>query len=274
MIESKGYRIGFFIVAMTLIAMIVTACTKPRGVLSTDKMAHVLADIHIAESVTEQERNAFKSDSMKQVLKQSILMRNGVTSEQFDSSLSWYGYNLEKYIEVYDKVIEILEKDMEKVQASAGSATEVTASQRFLVEGDSVDVWPDIRYRRFSSNLPTDMITFSLTSDQNWEKGDVYKLSARMAGSMASTELTLVTEYREGGEEYQSSVSNNDGWHHVTLALDPERTASNVYGILRYDAPQGNTALMDSISLYRIRKSPRAEELRRQQKKLSGKYGR
>ena len=260
--------------ALALIASATASCSRPGGVLSQNKMARVLADIHIAESVAENNRTAFNDDSTKRVLKQSVLLRHKVTTEEFDSSLRWYGYNLDRYIEVYDKVIAIIEEDIADVQANVGSASEVTSTTRMLVEGDSVDVWPDVRYRRFAPTLPTDIIAFSLSSDQNWEKGDIYKLSVRLTGTKAPTELTLVTEYQDGSKDYNSVSRSGDGWHELTLALNPEKTASNVFGEIRYDAPEGNVAFADSISLYRSRKSVSTEKLRNVQKTLSNTYGR
>lgn len=271
-LRYKGNIAAIYILILSLV--VVSCSGRPRKVLSTDKMARVLADIHIAESIIEQDRRNFSSDSAKKALKQSVLIHNNVTSEQFDSSLSWYGYNMDKYVEVYDKVIAYIEDDITKTQALAGSSGDVSASQRYLVEGDSVDVWPDIRFRIFSSAMPTDMITFSLNSDQNWEKGDIYNLSARMTDAKGPVELTLVSEYQDGYKDYNSSVVPGDGWHKVVLALDPDKTATNIYGILRYDAKAGEEAFMDSISLIRSRTNVGAAVLRERQKTLSGQYGR
>lgn len=271
----RKYSAYYLILLIAVICIGVSACSRrPSVVLPPDKMARVIADLHIAESVVEQERRSYSNDSLKKALKQSVLMRNKVTTEQLDTSLSWYGYNLEKYIEVYDKVIVLLEEDITRAQNAAGSKNEATSSQRFLVEGDSVDVWPDIRSRRFASTMPTDLIAFALTVDQNWEKGDIYELSARMTGASGPVELTLVSEYHDGIKDYNTTRKTGDGWHKVTLALDPERTASSIYGTLRYIAPTGEVALMDSISLVRSRKSQKSNSLRNRQQSLSNKYGR
>ncbi len=50
-----------------------------------DEMAELMADIHTAESVVDTERRVFATDSMRRLLKQSVLARYGYTMADFDS---------------------------------------------------------------------------------------------------------------------------------------------------------------------------------------------
>ena len=68
-----------------------------------------MADIHTGEAVVEQNRQYYPDDSARQVFRQSIYMKHGITPEQFDSSLSWYGHHITEYMALYDRTIEILE---------------------------------------------------------------------------------------------------------------------------------------------------------------------
>ena len=105
------------------ILLLAAACDRrPDGVLGKEDMARLLADIHKAEIVAETNTRTY-NDSLKRVLRQSVYARHGVTTEDVDSSLSWYGYNMEKYLEVYDRVIEILEKERDDARLKAGSVS-------------------------------------------------------------------------------------------------------------------------------------------------------
>ena len=101
-------------------ALLFASCDRtPDYVIKPDDMASLLVDIHKGEGVVDLNSSAYRSDSARKVLKQSIYMRHGVTAEQVDTSLVWYGHNIEKYIEVYDKVIAQLEKELKDADVAA-----------------------------------------------------------------------------------------------------------------------------------------------------------
>lgn len=113
------------------------ACDRtPDYVIGPKEMTSLLVDIHKGESVIDLNRSAYSSDSMRKVVKQSIYAKHGVTAEQVDTSLVWYGHNVEKYIEIYDGVIEQLEKDIKNADVSSGGER-----LHLAVVGDSVDAW-------------------------------------------------------------------------------------------------------------------------------------
>ena len=86
--------------------MVLAACSKTPGyVISEGKMAEIMADLHTGEAVVDANSSTFRKDSVKQAFMQSICMRHGVTTQQLDTSLYWYGQNIQEYIKVYDKTI-------------------------------------------------------------------------------------------------------------------------------------------------------------------------
>lgn len=268
-----------YIATLLIGVCILWACSStPSGVLSKEKMARLLADLYIAETVVEQNRSYYSDDSVKKLLKQSVLKRHKVTSEQVDTSLRWYGYNMEKYVEIHERVIEILEKEITTAQATAGSnrtsENGVLANTRYVVDGDSVDVWPDVHWRRFSRLSPSDIMSFVLTTDQHWERGDIYDLSARLTSAPGATELTIVAEYQDGSKDYSTVRQGGDGWKRTSLALNPDKTASTVYGTILYNPAGKEEAFIDSISLVRTRNGSRHSGITARQKHLSNRYGR
>ena len=128
-------------------------------------MTSLLVDIHKGESVIDLNRSAYSSDSMRKVVKQSIYAKHGVTAEQVDTSLVWYGHNVEKYIEIYDGVIEQLEKDIKNADVSSGGER-----LHLAVVGDSVDAWSEVPYRHFFNGEPVDNVKFSFSRDETWVK--------------------------------------------------------------------------------------------------------
>ena len=97
------------LLSTVMACMVLCACNKvPSEIIQPDEMALLMADVHTSESVIELNWDQFRSDSAKQVLKESVYAAHGVSAEQVDSSLAWYGRNIPYYMYVYDNTIAIL----------------------------------------------------------------------------------------------------------------------------------------------------------------------
>ena len=97
------------LLATTLLA----ACSKvPDGILSEKKMQGVLTDMLLAEAMVNVDYNTYKSDTMKLALYESVFRKHDITQAVYDSSLVWYGRNLDIYMEVYNRVLADLNEGM------------------------------------------------------------------------------------------------------------------------------------------------------------------
>ena len=257
-------RNSIVIVALLALMALLTACEGvPDGVLDKERMARLMADLHIAEAVAENHPESFPNDSTKRALKQSVYARHGLTTEQVEESYRWYGYHMDKYVEVYDRSIEMLNEDLKTAQERAGSDVLLADGQQISAEGDSVDVWNGIRMRRFSANMPSDIMTFNYITDPNWERGDVYTFRAKMIDNYAKGRLDIGIDYHDGTHEYMSSDLMGDGWHEVAFAVVSARTVRGIYGTFYYESdPSGRIAYIDSVSLTRTRWKPALTRLR------------
>lgn len=238
------------LLALAAVIMIITACRRmPSGVLSRERMTELMADIYRGESVVEFNGNVYYNDSLKKVVKQSILLHHGVTQEELDSSLAWYGRHIEEYVKVCDDAILLLENRLEMIppDAIAGS---------LQVAGDSARVWVLPPYYRITSRLPSEFITFRLDSDDEWNKGDVYQLELKIAQALGSVETVIAVDYSDGFSEFNTMTANKPGWIKPVLRLDSTRTATRVYGFINVHPIEGEAVYLDSVSLLRMRLQP------------------
>lgn len=227
------------------------ACNSvPSGIIEPEEMARLLADTHTAESVIELNRGDYLSDSLKQEFKQSVYVKHGVTSEQVDSSLAWYGRNLNRYMEVYDRTIEILEHRLIE------TGNKVAAEMAMSMAGDSVDVWYGPQYLSINDRMPSHALLFSFNGDENWERGDVYSWRAKVFNAPTDRRWTMVTEYSDGTVEVSSQPFQNDGWNELTLQTDSMLDATRVYGYMEVPNKRGASMMLDSIGLVRKRVNP------------------
>lgn len=119
------------LLATTLLA----ACSKvPDGILSEKKMQGVLTDMLLAEAMVNVDYNTYKSDTMKLALYESVFRKHDITQAVYDSSLVWYGRNLDIYMEVYNRVLADLNKRINNLGDVQADAAPVS-------NRDSVDIW-------------------------------------------------------------------------------------------------------------------------------------
>lgn len=237
---------------MIFLAFAGVSCDNtPDYVIKSDDMVDLLVDIHKGESIVELNRSKYSTDSMRKVMKQSIFERHGVTQEQFDTSLVWYGHNIEKYIEVYDKVIENLEGEIKLADVSSdGSRVQMA------VVGDSVDAWGDVRYRQFAYGEPSDILKFHIRRDENWEKGDVYRWKFYVTKRISPMTWTLAADYNDGSTDYTYGSIASEGWNEITFVTDTAKTVANLYGTIMLQPQNLESAYVDSITLVRTRHKP------------------
>lgn len=234
-------------------ALIASACAGvPEGVIPTDGMADLMADLYVGETVIDNTPQRFPTDSAKRAFKQSIYARHGVSTETVDSSLNWYGLHIEEYMKVCDATQKILQARIAEAERKGAKATDAT--RVMSVTGDSVNLWTGPSMRRNSTLMPSEFITFSLSRDKNWEAGDRYALTAHGVMTRGPVDLTLAVDYRDGTTEYVTmSRRADERKERLVLVLDSLKTPATVYGYVHYSAEPGEVSYLDSLSLTRTR---------------------
>lgn len=250
-------KIEKIVCAFIAVLTVVSCSDTPSGVLDKEEMAALMADIHTAESVADMNHRLYQTDLSREELLQSIYMRHGVDAATVDSSLAWYGNHLDKYMDMYDRTIEILEQRL----TETGNRI---AAEAVSIAGDSVDVWTHPRLLSFRRGAPSNIITFLLTADENWNSGDNYVWRSKVTSNGSSGSWTLVTEYTDGSAETMSYSITGDGWKEISFDTDSTKVPTAVYGYLSTNPMGEIPALYDSIQLVRRRLNP--ENYRRYQR--------
>lgn len=244
-------------IAAILGASVLAACDPtPDEVISPEPMAQLLADIELGESEIDINSGKYTSDSLKKQLLQSIYAAHGVTSAEVDTSIAWYGHNIEQYTKVYARVGEILDK---RIKESRDVAVDVTATSADIVadDGDSVDIWGgERRYRFIAGKSPSTIIGFDLSRDRNAELGDAYILRYKVVGGSGTVHTSLGSDYVNATTDYAWSRSVSPGWHELVLATDSATSLSHIFGSLGVEPRGASPLYIDSLSLIRLRNKP------------------
>lgn len=241
---------GLIMAAAALIGALLGGCRQqPDGVLSQEEMALVVADLHMADGVTALNYSQYPTDSARQALKQSVLAARGVSQQQLDTSFMWYGNHLDKYMEVCDRVIEILQERQNSIAAGA--------SAQIAMAGDSVELWPNARHIIGSPRMLSRVMTFTLDPDTNWRPGDIYTLQYKVINARNRVASRILADYSDGTTDYRDEPGTSQGTASLKLQLDSTRTPERVYGYIILDPDRRDYFHLDSISLVRTRRESR-----------------
>lgn len=248
--------------------------------MSVNEMADLIVDLQIADAYIESHNQDFEDDSSKQVLKQSIFKKHGISQQDYDSSLVWYAHNTEDYIKVHDKAIGKLQQRYEKLNKDKGREMEherdlempgmgeATAKHQpkiapprgpgkhFTKLGqstntDSADLWNRPRSYLLASGAKRGFITFDIQPDANKRPGDRYQLAYKLERGGNEFKVSLNLDYTDGGTAQITRGTNSDGWVTVDVQSDSTRQVRRIYGYVSYDIKRRHTAFVDSMMLIR-----------------------
>lgn len=221
-----------------------TACSRrPKEVLSDKEAASLIADLQIAESygtfnyTPGSGLNLEESDTARKILRQSIMKQHGVTEAQLDTTIGWYGHNLDKYEEMYELVIENIAEKQKKIAKMNGTD-----------EVASPTLWPyaDKLLLRGTPDAPY-CLPFSISGDQ-MGKGSQLVLEAKAVNTrMPGADVYLAAVYADGSLKGEHRTMNDPNRLMVTLNLDTTQKIKTILGYI--NVTQTSPLVLDSISL-------------------------
>ena len=279
---------AIFSLLLLALALSLTSCDRtPNGVLSKNEMANLIVDLELADAYIDSHIYDFTDDSSKQVLKQSIFKKHGITQQDYDSSLVWYAHNMEDYTKAYDKAIGKLKERYDKLDKvkgkgvdegarpaemnadgpmqgmppAHGSSPRPSTSKRPMhklnvnanASGDSIDLWNGQRDYLLNGGARRGFITFDFPPDANKKLGDRYQLAYKLIRGGNEFKVSLNIDYTDGGTAQITRSTNSDGWVALDVQSDSTRQVRRIYGYVSYDIKRGHMARVDSMMLIRSR---------------------
>lgn len=245
-------RSGLRTYGVVLLAALAVSCSKtPDGVLSEKKMKDVMVDMQIAEAMINADTQTYGSDAEKDALYQSVFRKHKIRQADYDSSLVWYGHNLEVYMQVYDLVLAEL-NDRQKALGDV-QATAAPVSKR-----DSVDIWPRLTYLSFSPKAVFNGVTVDIKPDKNYPSGSTFVLGLRVWGLNAAMKGRPTIRLSANQGDTTIVVNEkimHDGYHETVLRTVPTKQVRSVFGSIRMENKGDSAAYfkiyVDSLNLMR-----------------------
>lgn len=221
-------------VAMLVMILLGVSCNKrPAKVLTEDKMVKLMVDMEIAEAYAAQ--NSVSGEE-KLEMGQRVMASHGVSKEELDSTLAWYGRNLDQYTALFEKVDKEINRRRIKYSDNPNEANITLAN-----------LWPYSPHQIISPLSGSDAMVFSLQNPKI-KKGEVVNFSF-VAANKWSGKGVLGVEYADGSGE--TVVNNFSSKSKVEIALqsDTAKTISRLYGYTLFKDLGSKPLFIDSISI-------------------------
>ena len=212
--------------------LIMASCHRhPDYVIGEKEMEDLLVDIHKAEAVIESNYNIYNNNATKKKLREAVFLRHGVTQEQFDTTLVWYGHHIDKYMEIYDRVAERLRAENEEAKKLLAEENSQTMTQ----PGDSVDVWKQKRFHLFDSRLPSNLLTFDIATDVNFRIRDYFELRFKvllLPVLYVKPQVYMAVRHANNDLAYNWVDVEKEGWCTLSVQADSAKSISRVFGYI------------------------------------------
>ena len=240
------------LIVPAIIALILaTSCShSSRNVIPQEQMARLMADLSYADAmIGSQYQSTYSSESLRKLLKQSVLAKHGVSQSELDSAMIWYGHNLPAYMELCDRADSIISDSLKALDALEAAIAEAAGLRH-----DLVNIWPGTPAHLFSQRMPSDFITFAVEADSSWRKGDVFTWSMTLLNNRSPLSLSMTVEYADAPGYIETISADNlidEQRHSLELRTDSNKMPARIYGYAHLKAQPQEQAYTDSIMLVR-----------------------
>lgn len=253
------------LVYLIIALFVLAACSHdPDYVIGEKDMVDLLVDVHKAEAVIESNYNQYSSKADKKKLREAVFLKHGITQEQFDTNLVWYGHHIEEYMKIYEQVVECLKAENEEAKKLLAEDNSQTMSQ----PGDSVDVWKQRRAHVFDTRQASNLLTFDIAPDENFRTRDYFELRFKvllLPKLSVKPQVYLAARHINHDIVYNQLDIDREGWHSLPLQTDSAIALSRINGyiVLPMQTVPG-TMYVDSLTLIRRHYNDRIPAVERQ----------
>ncbi len=256
-----------FILILSSIFMLACSPSRPRGILSKQKMADVLVDFHLAQGMAEAEGDNTELTRYKFI--QAVFKKHRITEAVFDSSMVYYSGRAEEFTHIYDDVVTRVRAQAERMGLELSQANQDKFA-KLTNEGDTANIWIGKDYVCIAANPVQCLYSFTMKADSTFKAGDsfIWRFQTQFVGrSMNNEAIAILNFYYETDTvasvtDLLRSSPKNELHYTPSKALD----SLNLHSITGYiylplvkDADQPKPLLVSEMQLIRMHKEKPVE---------------
>lgn len=208
---------GLLVVVMGTILFSLLSCGRkvPSEIIQPGKMEDILYDYHMLLSI----RNVCQIDSnMSKEYLQTMFDKYEITQQDFDASMAFYLRHSDMLQNIYSNLSERIEKEA-VAQGIEGGNYDYSG-------GDTANVWRFEKAHVFSSQVPYNVMQFSIPVDTAFKAGDKLLLSFKcgfLTNSGSRSGLAVLTMKLKNDSVITNSVYMSGSSNHTLEVYDAGR---------------------------------------------------
>ncbi|MDR0795608.1 MAG: DUF4296 domain-containing protein [Tannerella sp.] len=223
--------IGFFVIACSRV---------PKGIIPEKRMQHILMDMHLAEAIIDTDPSLYQFDRDKKALFQSVFDKHRITEAIYDSSLVWYGKNLDIYMQLNTMALAEITQRIEAIN--------LTEPEQVLTVNENMkDIWTIGKYHEFYFSSLSNALIFKFGTENNFSFGDIFVLGLKVIGFVSGMQSPIEVHLRAVQNDTTIMLNQKittDGYHEMLLRTLPVRRINQFYGYIRFNG--------DSVPYHKI----------------------
>lgn len=231
-----------FPVILLLIILSCGCSRRPKNIIDENSMVEIMADIRIAEAYDRYGDSYGRNHvGERELLGRGVLMAHGVTPEEMDSTLAWYGRNMDEYAKLSKKVDKRLAALQIKYARAAGESE---------YSGPSTDLWPYGSHLLIDDHSLSDGIIASIPVP-DIRPGDKIIWRMRVQGGH-QRRMTLGVDYEDGSSEIvRLSQGGMEKWAETSLQTDTLLNVDRIFASIDFER-EGSRVFIDSLQLLHL----------------------
>ncbi len=203
--------------------------------LSEKQMIGLMADLEMAEGYSQTEGMNMTPGSKDRII-EYIIQKRGLSKEEFDSLMSWYGRNPDKYEQLFAKV----DKELLNRRKKLAGKADVN-----IIEND---LWPYTRHAVISKLSPYDNLMFTIKQVE-FGKGSSLTWKMRFHG-MPQGQIMLGVAYPDGSMAYATKTLTGRNNQTLSVQTDTAKKVERIFGMLKIEDRSVMPLFIDSITLH------------------------
>lgn len=225
----------FDILAIALL-LLLSGCRlkRPDNVLPPRKMEQFLYDYHLAQAIGQELPRDERYTTQAYV--DWAYSKNGITPEEFNTSLVWYTRYPKELARIYKRLSNRVEDEF---KAASRSLSQIEKKLFTIQSGDSVNLWYLDRTALLNTSDYMNKLTYKINRDTTFHKGDTINLN--LSGTFVSMDSGVPSyAYMSLSVYYNDSISTADtllrsnGPVRLSLILDSRKDISSISGSINY----------------------------------------
>jgi len=212
-------------------------------------MRTVLYDMQIAEAFVETKNEDFATSDARQTVYDAVFSKHNITQAEYDSSLIWYGKNMDLYMNIYKLVLRDVNKSIELLGDIKPDPLSGDASTK-----DSIDIWIYSRSYSFKPERVFNTLSFDIAPKMPYSSGSSYVLGMSVWG--IPSHLKQKPKIHISAIQSDTIISVNkeiteDGYYEVVVKTEEFRQVIKVYGYITVNNAEASyhRIYLDDINL-------------------------